>query len=75
MNEAHCSGCLIRRNNDCALRLLIAALRIAVTALGLAWLFSGNRKYLGYIGRVLRFAIVVGFVAALLFVVERVVLR
>jgi hypothetical protein len=47
---------------------------IAVVALGLAWLFTGNRKYLGYIGRVLRFAIVVGFVAALLYVVERVVL-
>ena len=56
-------------------RLLIVALLIAVVALGLAWLFTGNRKYLGYIGRVLRFAVVVGFVAALLFVVERVVLR
>ncbi|MHB1076755.1 hypothetical protein [Thiobacillus sp.] len=51
------------------------ALLIAVAALGLAWLFTGNRKYLGYMGRVLRFAIVFGFVAALLFVVERVVLR
>lgn len=57
------------------LRLLIVALVIAVVALGLAWLFSGNRKYLGYIGRVLRFAIVIGFVAALFFVVERMVLR
>jgi hypothetical protein len=56
-------------------RLLLVALIIAVAALGLAWLFTGNRKYLGTIGRVLRFAIVVGFIAALLFVVERVVLR
>jgi len=56
-------------------RLLIVALLIAVAALGLAWLFSGNRKYLGYIGRVLRFALVVGLVAALFYVVERLVLR
>ena len=57
------------------IRLLIVALLVAVGALGLAWLFTGNRKYFSYIGRVLRFAIVVGFVIALLFVVERVVLR
>jgi hypothetical protein len=57
------------------LRLLIVAVLIAVAALGLAWLFTGNRAYLGHIGRVLRFAIVVGFIAALLFVVERLVLR
>ena len=56
-------------------RLLLVVLLITVAALGLAWLFTGNRKYLVYIGRVLRFAIVVGFIAALLFVVERVVLR
>lgn len=58
-----------------AIRLMIVALLIAVVALGLAWLFTGNRKYLGYIGRVLRFAVVVGLIAALLYVVERVVLR
>jgi len=57
------------------IRLLIVALIIAVVALGLAWLFTGNRKYFGYIGRVLRFALVVGVVAALAYVVERVVLR
>ncbi len=56
-------------------RLLIVALLITVVALGLAWLFTGNRKYLGILGRVVRFAIVFGFIAALLFVVERVVLR
>ena len=56
-------------------RLLIVALLIAVVALGLAWLFSGNRTYLGYLGRVLRFALVVGIVVALVYVVERVVLR
>jgi hypothetical protein len=58
-----------------AIRLMIVALLIAVGALGLAWLFTGNRKYLRYIGRVLRFALVVGVIAALLFVIERLVLR
>jgi uncharacterized membrane protein len=57
------------------IRLLIVALLIAVVALGLAWLFTGNRKYLGIIGRVLRFALVVGVVAVLFYVVERLVLR
>jgi hypothetical protein len=57
------------------IRLLVVALLVAVGALGLAWLFTGNRIYLGYIGRVLRFALVVGLISALLFVVERVVLR
>jgi hypothetical protein len=57
------------------IRLLIVAVLIAVAALGLTWLFTGNRKYLGYIGRVLRFALVVGLIAALLYVVERVLLR
>ncbi|MDP3123333.1 MAG: hypothetical protein Q8M46_01890 [Thiobacillus sp.] len=54
---------------------MIVALLIAVVALALAWLFTGNRKYLGYIGRVSRFALVVGIVVALVYVVERLVLR
>jgi hypothetical protein len=58
-----------------AVRLLIVALLIAVVALGLAWLFTGNRKYLRTLGRVLRFALVVGLIVALVYVVERVVLR
>lgn len=58
-----------------AIRLMAVALLIAAVALGLAWLFTGNRKYLGYLGRVLRFAVVGGLIAALLYVVERVVLR
>ena len=57
------------------IRLIIVALLIAVAALGLAWLFTRNPKYLGYIGRVLRFALMVGVVAALLYVVARMVLR
>jgi hypothetical protein len=56
-------------------RLLLVVLLITVIALGLAWLYTGNRKYLRILGRVLRFSIVVGFVAALVFVVERLVLR
>ena len=57
------------------IRLLIVALLIAVAALGLAWLLTGNRKYLGYMGRVLRFALMVGLIAALFYVVERLILR
>ena len=56
-------------------RLLLVALLITLMALGLAWLFTGHPKYLRTLGRVLRFSIVVGFVAALVFVVERLVLR
>ncbi|NDP47946.1 MAG: hypothetical protein GZ085_06050 [Sulfuriferula multivorans] len=58
-----------------AIRLMIVALLVAVVALGLAWLFTGNRKYLRYVGRVLRFSIIAGLIIALLYVVERVVLR
>lgn len=58
-----------------AIRLMIVALLIAVVALGLSWLFTGNRKYLRHVGRVLRFSLVVGLITALLYVVERVVLR
>lgn len=57
------------------IRLLIVAILIAVVALGLAWVLTGKRKYFDYIGRVLRFTLVVGVIAALLFVVERLVLR
>ena len=57
------------------IRLMIVALLIAVVALGLTWLFTGNRKYLIYIGRVLRFSVVFGLITALLYVVERLVLR
>jgi hypothetical protein len=58
-----------------AIRLLLVALLIVVVALGLAWLITGNRKYLGTLGRVLRFALVAGIVIALVYVVERMVLR
>jgi hypothetical protein len=57
------------------IRLLLVALIIAVAALGLAWLITGKRTYLGYVGRVLRFALMVGVLALLFYVVERLVLR
>jgi hypothetical protein len=57
------------------IRLLLVALIVTVAGLALAWLFTGKRAYLQTIGQVLRFAIVVGFVAALFYVVERLVLR
>ncbi len=56
-------------------RLLLVALLVSVAALGLAWLISGNRKYLGHIGSVLRFALVAGAIATLIYVGERVLLR
>lgn len=56
-------------------RLIAVAVLIAVVALGLAWMLTGNRRYLAYLGRVLKFAAVTALVVALLFVVERFVLR
>lgn len=56
-------------------RLLVVALLVAVAALGLAWLITGNRIHLARLGRVLRFALAVALVGALLYVVERLVLR
>jgi hypothetical protein len=56
-------------------RLLVVAFGIGLVALLLAWLFTGQRKYLGYAGRLFQFALVVAVIAALFFVVERMVLR
>jgi apolipoprotein N-acyltransferase len=58
-----------------AVRLLLVALLIVVAALGLAWVLTGQRKYLGWIGRVLRFALVFSLVAALFYMGERILLR
>ena len=57
------------------IRLMLVALLVAVVALGLAWVFTGNQKYVRYVGRVLRFSIIAGLIIALLYVVEQVVLR
>lgn len=57
------------------IRLLLVAALIAITALGLAWLFTRDAKYLAYLRRVLYFALLVGFISALFYLVERIVLR
>lgn len=57
------------------LRLIIVAVLIAIGALALAWLFTRDAKYLGYMRRVLRFAVITGLISAIFYVVERVVLR
>ena len=56
-------------------RLIIVAVLIAVGALGLAWLFTRDPKYLGYMRGVLRFVLMVGIISALFYLVERIVLR
>lgn len=56
------------------IRLMIVAVLIAIIALAMTWLFTHDDKYLAYISRVLRFAIIVGFISALFYFLERVVL-
>ena len=58
-----------------ALRLVIVGVLIVIVALALAWLITRDAKYLGWIRRVLQFALIVGLISALLYVVERLVLR
>lgn len=57
------------------IRLLLVALLIAVAASALAWVVTGNRKYLQWIARIVRFALAAGVLIALLYVVERLVLQ
>jgi len=57
------------------IRLLLVAVLIAIIALGLTWLFTRDAKYLAYIRRVLRFALMVGIISVLFYLVERIVLR
>lgn len=58
-----------------ALRLLLVLGLIGIAGLALAYLFSRDRKYLSYAGRILRFLLVLAVVVALVFVAERLVLR
>lgn len=58
-----------------ALRLIIVGVLIVVVALGLAWLVTRDVKYLSWLRRVLYFALIVGLSSAMLYVVERLVLR
>ena len=39
------------------IRLMLVAVLTAIGGLALAWLFTRDAKYLGYIGRVLSFAL------------------
>ncbi len=57
------------------IRFALVALLVVLVALGLAWILTGNRTYLLYVRRVFRFALIGGMLVALLYVVERVVLR
>ncbi len=58
-----------------ALRLIIVGVLIVVVALALAWLITRDAKYLSWLRRVLYFALIVGLISAMLYVVERLVLR
>ena len=58
-----------------ALRLIIVGVLVTIIALALAWLITRNAQYLSWIRRVLYFALIVGLISALLYVIERVVLR
>ena len=58
-----------------ALRLVIVGVLIVIVALALAWLITRDAKYLAWIRRVLQFALIVGLISALLYAVERLVLR
>lgn len=57
------------------LRLLLVIALIGMAGLALAYLFTRDKKYLYYAGRIVRFFIVLGVVVALVFVAERLVLR
>lgn len=58
-----------------ALRLIIVGVLVVIVALTLAWLMTRNAKYLAWMRRVLQFALIVGLLSALFYVLERVVLR
>jgi uncharacterized protein involved in exopolysaccharide biosynthesis len=58
-----------------ALRLLLVLALVGIAGLALAWLFTRDKKYLYYAGRIVRFIVVLGIVVVLVFLVERVILR
>jgi hypothetical protein len=57
------------------LRLLLVLALIGMAGLALAYLFTRDKKYLYYAGRIVRFLVVLGVVVALVYVAERLVLR
>lgn len=57
------------------LRLILVLSLIVLAGLGLAWMLTKDKKYLRIAGRILRFLVVLGVVMALVFIVERLILR
>lgn len=57
------------------LRLILVLSLIVLAGLALAWMFTKDKKYLHIAGRIVRFLIVLGVVAALVYVAERLILR
>ena len=55
-------------------RLLLVALLIVAGVTLLAWAITGDRRYLRYLGKLLRVALIAAIVMALLFVGERTLL-
>jgi hypothetical protein len=57
------------------LRLAVLVLGLSLLALVAAWLVKGDRRYLAMAGKLFRFALTFAAVLAVLYVVERLVLR
>jgi hypothetical protein len=57
------------------IRLAALIFGLALLALVAAWLIKGDRRYLAMAGKLLRFALTFAAVLAVLYVVERLVLR
>ncbi len=55
-------------------RLILVGALIVLAGLVLAWMITGDGKYLRFAGRVLRFLVVLGVVMALVFIAERLIL-
>lgn len=56
------------------LRLILVLGLIGIAGLVLAWLLSGNRKYLQWATFVLRVLLMLGVIVALVFIAERLIL-
>lgn len=55
-------------------RLILVFALIVLAGLALAWVLTGDAKYLRFAGRALRFLVVLGVVMALVFIAERLIL-
>ncbi|MGA7178822.1 MAG: hypothetical protein WBX11_04440 [Thiobacillaceae bacterium] len=56
------------------LRLILVLTLAGIGGLVLAWVFTKDRRYLNWAGRALRFLFVFLVIAAVLFIIERLVL-